>query len=166
MLSKKRFSKKINYAAIENLFGKDSRASSLAPSSIAGGSDDDDDDAASSVAGSRSGRRPGAANSDDEENTDVAGAESNHLIAGIYKASRGGTPVATRKGQPIQIPTSPWRARSSTPARARSVTPARSRLGSEIPTTPAAQGRNDDEAELYSRFHRAVSEQDDYEDEL
>lgn len=92
MLVKKRFSKKINYAAIDSLFNKapSSRATSLAPSSVAG-----------SVAGG----------SDDEEDDD----ESRTKFTFVTNDSRSGSmgPPGAQKRGPINVPRPTFRAGSS-----------------------------------------------------
>ncbi|ORY88110.1 hypothetical protein BCR35DRAFT_31816 [Leucosporidium creatinivorum] len=101
LLTKKRFSKKINYQAIENLFGKGTPASSVAGSSAGSGSEDEDDDASSQVDAPLIGLTHGP---------------------GKHQRSRGGTPNI-RKGQAIQVP-NPTFSRGATPMRSSSVAPA------------------------------------------
>ncbi|SCV67423.1 BQ2448_5034 [Microbotryum intermedium] len=89
LLTKKRFSKKINYAAVDALFERD------------------DDDAASSVGGDD--RR------DDNDDDGILFGQRH----GPAKTMRGITPTAYRKGTPILTPTPTFSSRRGTPASSR-----------------------------------------------
>ncbi|KDE07061.1 hypothetical protein MVLG_02637 [Microbotryum lychnidis-dioicae p1A1 Lamole] len=86
LLTKKRFSKKINYAAVDALFERD------------------DDDAASSVGGDD--RR------DDDDDDGILFGQRH----GPAKTQRGITPTAYRKGTPILTPAPTFSSRRGTPA--------------------------------------------------
>lgn len=103
LLTKKRFSKKINYQAIENLFGDESAASSVAGSAAGSDSENEGDDASSQVDAPLIGVTHGP---------------------GKHQRSRTGTPQANiKKGQAIQVP-NPTFSRGATPMRSSSVAPA------------------------------------------